>query len=189
MRTTRATARTIAIAGAVGVVSGVASHLFPQVIGAVGIDKSLAFVEWLLRLWPGIIFGVAIGLYLKLVGATTSWRAAGFVPLETAAWYAALWFAINGPKKLGFPFEELWQRGIAAGLIGAGLVALSALLLFPFFRHWKLVAAMIVAGGVLGALVPLGLIILFPVWQGAVAACFGWAVARAGDANQTGRAL
>ena len=179
MTATSGTARTIAIAGGVGVVSGVLSYLLPEAFEAAGIDRESAVVVWPLRLWPGIVFGAAIGFYLKYMGATTTWRAAAFVPLVTAAWYAALWFAINGPDKLGFPFEEQWQRGIAAGLLGAGLVALSAVLLYPGLRRRKLVAAMIVAGGVFGALLPLGLIILFPLWQGAVAACFGWAVALA----------
>ena len=184
MTATRRTARTIAIAGAVGAVSGLASYLLPTVIGALGIDASLSFVDWLLRLWPGIIFGVGVGLYFANMGVASSWRAAGFVPLDTAAWYAALWFAINGAKELGFPFTELWQLGIASGLIGASLVALSALALFPLFRRWKFVAAMIVAGGAAGVLLGngtdgLALAVLFVAWQGAVAACFGWGVARA----------
>ena len=173
-----------AVAGAVGAVSGVASYLLPTVIEALGINNDFAFIEWLLRLWPGIIFGVAIALYFTILGVAAPWRAAAFVPLDTAAWYAALWFAINGSDKLGFPFEALWLRGIASGLLGAGLVALSALLLFPFLRRWELPAAMIVAGGAAGVLLGFGvegvaLVVLFVVWQGAVAACFGWGVARA----------
>lgn len=180
MTATRGSAQTIAIAGGIGAASGVLCYLVPEVLDQAGID----IVAWLLRLLPGIIFGVAVGLYLRIVRATTIWRAAAFVPLDTAAWYAALWFAINGVDRLGFPFEELWQRGIASGLIGAGLVALSALLLFPFFRRRDLVAAMIVVGGAAGVLLGFGveglaLVILFVVWQGAVAACFGWGVARA----------
>lgn len=189
MAVTRETARMMAIAGAVGVASGVASYLLPTAIEALGINNDFSFVKWLLRLWPGIIFGGAIALYLALLGVAAPLRAAIFVPLDAGAWYAALWFSIGGAKGLGFPFTELWQLGIASGLIGASLVALSALALFPLFRRWKFVAAMIVAGGAAGVLLGngaegLALAVLFVVWQGAVAACFGWGVAIA--ARNTG---
>lgn len=183
MALNRGTARMMAIAGAVGVASGAASYLLPTAIEALGIDSDFTFVKWLLRLWPGIIFGVAIALYFAILGVAAPWRAAIFVPLDTGAWYAALWFAIDGAKGLGFPFTELWQLGIASGLIGASLAALSALALFPLFRRWNFVAATIVAGGAAGVLLGngtdgLALAVLFVTWQGAVAACFGWAVAR-----------
>lgn len=184
MRATRGTAQTIAIAGGIGAVSGFLAYLVPEALEAAGIDRGGAVLAWLLRLWPGIVFGAAIGLYLKIVDVATIPRAAAFVPLDTAAWYAALWFAINSVDKLGFPFDKLWQLGIASGLIGASLVSLSALLLFPYFRRWDSVLAMIVTGGAVGVVLGIGvkgweLVVLFTLWQGAVAACFGWAVARA----------
>ncbi len=183
MNATRGTARTIAIAGGIGAVSGVFSFIVPETLQLAGVDGGNSVVAWLLRLWPGIVFGVAIGLLLKRAGLTTTVRAAVFVVFDTAAWYAALWFAINGADKLGFPFKTLVPVGVASGLIGAGLVALSALILFPVFRRWKPVAAMIAAGGAAGLLLGFGaegfaLLVLFVVWQGAVAACFGWGVAR-----------
>lgn len=184
MTPTRGTVQIIAIAGGIGAVSGVLSYIVPEAIEAAGIGGGGAVVTWLWRLWPGIVFGAAIGLFLKRSGVTTMARAAAFVPLDAAAWYVAFWFASEGAKSLGFPFEKLWQLGIASGLIGASLVALSALLLFPFFRRRDPVAAMLAAGGLAGVLLGFGaeglaLVILFVVWQGAVAACFGWAVARA----------
>lgn len=184
MTATRGTARTIAIAGGFGAVSGVLSYSVPEALELAGLDGGNAVVAWLLRLWPGIIFGAAIGLFLKRAGVTTIARAAVFTLLDTAAWYAALWFAINGADKLGFPFKALIPVGIASGLLGASLVALSALLLFPFFRRWGVVVAVVAVGGAAGILLGFGveglaLVILFVVWQGAVAACFGWGVARA----------
>ena len=180
---------TMAIAGGIGVVSGGLSYYVHIETYRPSIDQRDAVVLWLTFLGPGIIFGVAIGLYLVRMGVTSILRATAFVPLVTAAWYAAYWFAVVAEVKLGLPLAERWQLGIASGLIGASLVALSALLLFPFFRRWNLVVAMIVAGGAAGVLLSAGgkesarfllsTVWLFTVWQGAVAACFGWAVARA----------
>lgn len=186
MTASRGKALTIAIAGGIGVASGLLSYLVPEALEQAGADRQNAVVAWLLRLWPGIIYGIAIGLYLVNVGLAPLRRAAVFVPLDTVAWYAAYWFAASGAEILGLPLKELWQLGIASGSIGASLVALSALILFPFFRRWDLVAAMIVAGGAAGVLLGIGikgwvLVILFTIWQGAVAACFGWGVARARD--------
>jgi len=184
MTATHGTARTIAIAAGIGAASGLLSFLVPEALDQAGVDDQGRVAEWLVRLSPGIVYGAVIGLYLKSVGMTTLSRAAAFVPLDTASWFAAYWFAIDGAETLGLPLKELWQLGIVSGLIGASIVALSALLLFPFFRRWKLAVTTILAGGAVGVLLSFGvigsgLIVLFTIWQGAVAACFGWGVAQA----------
>ncbi|MHA1538137.1 MAG: hypothetical protein ACTSUD_11330 [Alphaproteobacteria bacterium] len=186
MTETQGTATTIAIAAGIGAATGLLSYLVPEGLDQVGIAKGAAF-DWLLRLWPGIVFGAGLGCYVKRAGLAPMWSVLAFVPLVTGAWYTALWFAINGVDKLGFPFKALWQLGIASGLIGAGLVALAAWLLFPFFRNLKLVAGTIAVGGAAGVLLGLGvegwrLLVLFTLWQAAIAACFGWGVVRAGAA-------
>ncbi len=144
-----------------------------------------AFTYQLEPLWRelsvGVIFGVVIGLYLLRLGLAGPLRAAAFAVLTVGAWVAAERAAVAIFGRLTAR-DDLFSwpglvTGLAAGLIGAGLLVLAIAVLFPFFRDPKRCAATVLVGGAAGALMTLidladtGLV-LFPPWQAAVAFCF-----------------
>ena len=140
----------------------------------------------------GLIFGVIIGAYLFHIGRATPFRAAAFAVLSLASWMVAERFAIkvfgdfSSTNELGS-----WQglaTGVSAGLLGALLLVLSILVLFPFFRRPGLCLATILVGGATGALLAFAdvvetLFALFPPWQGAFALCFALGLPRGGPSE------
>ena len=128
----------------------------------------------------GVIFGVVLGFYLLHLGLAKPVRAVAFAVLVVLSWWAAERAAVVIFSRLGETNDFLsWQgliTGVAAGTIGAGLLVLSAAILFPFLRQPRLGMMTVLVGGAAGALMVLidvidtGLV-LFPLWQAAVAFC------------------
>ncbi len=144
-----------------------------------------SFVYEILPLWRelsvGVSFGILIGAYLFHLSLTGPVRAVTFAVLTVLSCLAAERAAIEIFDSLGNTNDFLsWPglvTGISAGLIGAGLLVLSIMALCPFFRQPRLAIATVLVGGATGALLTLtdvtdGGLVLFPIWQAAVAFCF-----------------
>lgn len=122
----------------------------------------------------GIVFGVFIGVYLVRIGLATATRAMGFALCSMASWM----IAFHSAKWLADGLNPgLILAGIAAGLLGAGLLAISIAVLFPYFRRRRLVVRTTLVGGVFGLLLWPALewnmvVVLLAPWQAAFALCF-----------------
>ena len=153
-----------------------------------------AFTYALEPLWRelsvGLIFGVVVAAWLYRLRLATPAKAAGFVPVSLVAWMIAERTAIELFDRLpgetsNFLSVNGLMTGIAAGLVGSGLLFAGAALLLPCFRDRGAALATVGAGGVLGALLTLidvtdSALVLFPPWQAGVAFCLALALPRPG---------
>jgi hypothetical protein len=164
-------------AGIILAVCGVISGLLSAYVPGQGIE--LLEVPML----PAIFFGivVALGIY--------SWEARHPVPIlivfagVAVAWWAAYWFALTFSDRNNA--NALIWIGAVSGVIGALLTSVALWIASEDFRKIKNVLLAIVIGGVAGMLLRLiegagpvhGTAPLFVVWQGAMAALIGYALA------------
>lgn len=172
---------------ALGVVSGVLGTFSYELL-----ERPYDMVDLWREASVGIIFGVIIGAYLFHIGLATPIRASAFAIQSLLSWIVAERFAIQFFARLpGNDFFGSWQwliTGVCAGLVGAAVLVLSILVLFPFFRRLGLSLVTILVGGAAGALLALAdmmdsVLVLFPIWQAAFALCFalGFPKARSGE--------
>lgn len=167
----------IAAAAGVGLVSGLLSAL-AFVSGEIDVSNIADLLGLLQSLSPGLIFGLLVGLYLLWRGRTGPGRLLAFIILTDASWYAAFRFAVwaDGDNIIA----NIWLVGLLAGMLGAALLMVSSVLLFPFFRRVRLALAMVALGGAAGLLLGVDSPYpLFGVWQALVAGCYGVALAQA----------
>ncbi len=194
----------ILVAGGIGVIAAAVSYMFMEILYQARAFKIADGLLWPVYVGPGGIFGVAIGLYLLCIDRASFLKAVAFTVLSTGAWLVTYWYASGGFAILGFRAIGVWHVSVSAGAIGGILIVLSSLLLFPFYRQWNIALATVLISTATGLLVtvsPRGgsllvfgtnhlarmeyehlgwlLLLVLTVWQGAVAACFGWGVARA----------
>lgn len=155
-----------------------------------------SFIYLLEPLWReasvGYVFGTVIAGYLFHLRLAGPLRAAAFAVLATLSWLAAERTAVVIFGRLPGPDEFLSLKGlvtgVAAGLLGAFLLALAGALLFAFLRRPGLGLATVATGGVAGALLSLidmadtGLV-LFPPWQAAVAFCLARGLPKSAPAD------
>lgn len=177
--------RPLPVLAALGAVSGLLSAV-------VGFELRIDVLDW-----PGILFFLSaemmpVGLFFAAVMAfaVAAWDSRAWAPIITFAgtlyaWSAAIQTAIwlhrvgGGDASHAGPLSA----GICAGFIGAALSHLSVALFLPALRSWRLTARTALIGALAGVLFYFGsrniidARILFLVWQPAVAASIGRALA------------
>lgn len=137
---------------------------------------------------PGVVFGVILGAVLYLLRLARLWQAALFAAASELCWYAAYRFALSLFEWIGNTLQDAEGRmvvvGLAAGALGAALLAGGTAALFPWFRSWRRILATVAAGGVTGMLTGLEWgngYPLFIAWQGAFALCLALAFPSVGE--------
>ncbi len=177
--------RPVPVLAALGALSGLLS-------AAVGFEVRINVLDW-----PGTLFFLSaemmpVGLFFAAVMAfaVAAWDNRAWAPIITFAgtlyaWSAAIQTAIwlhrlgGGDASHAGPLGA----GICAGFVGAALSHLSVALFLPALRAWRQAATTAVVGAVAGVLFYFGsrniidARILFLVWQPAVAAAIGRAIA------------
>lgn len=163
--------RPVALTVAAGLVSGALSAFL--------FDIGAQRYSWIA---PGVAFGVIVGAVLFLLRLAQVRQAALFAVASELCWYAAYWFARNLFEWIDNSMQDSEGRmvviGLAAGALGAALLAGATAALFPWFRSWRRILVIAVVGGVTGMLVGLDWgagYPLFMVWQGAFALCLALA--------------
>ena len=152
----------------VGAVSGVVAAVVMFMPEALGLQPdasvTIAGAELVfspLTLGPGLTFGLILGGALRGRGIV-SWRYSAFVAATMFSYFAAVHLAIDVLVNV---LDNIVLVGMAAGAIGATLLALPAAGLLPDLRRPAPLAAMIAAGTLLGAT------LYFPIaWEN----FFGW---------------
>ncbi|MFO1189151.1 MAG: hypothetical protein U1E97_06080 [Alphaproteobacteria bacterium] len=175
--------------GALGAISGAVIVGLKVALDHAGLDlhKGLAVFGFDLSLddlslYPGLVFGIVIGVALLRRGLASAAQAAGYVVAAMLANFAATNLAYTlyeGRHGLAI--------GLAAGALGAASLTALTLAILPFSRRLRPCVLMVAAGTALGALLSitldlierdtvsayLGLLVLYVPWQGAFAAAFG----------------
>jgi len=108
------------------------------------------------------------------------------------SWYAAYWFALNLFEWIGNSLKDAEGKmvviGLAAGALGAILLAGGTAALFPWFRSWRRILATVAVGAATGMLTGLDWgngYPLFILWQGAFALCLALAFPAVGKKSAT----
>lgn len=137
---------------------------------------------------PGATFGVVLGAAMYFLHVAGLRKAALFAVASEASWYAAYWFALKLFEWIGNSLKEAEGKmvliGLAAGALGAILLAGGTAALFPWFRSWRRISAATAVGAVTGMLIGLDWgngYPLFVVWQGSFALCLALAFPPEGD--------
>jgi hypothetical protein len=134
-----------------------------------------------LSIVAGLVFGVIFGAAMRYLGLA-SLRIAVFY---TAASTASYFVAVNLAFHLVDSIEAVWLLGAIVGFVGAACLTAAAAWLFPFARRAGPAVLMLVAGGLLGALLEAPVrsgsgiadwLILFVPWQAGYAAAFATAL-------------
>ena len=132
---------------------------------------------------PGVVFGVVLGAALVLLRLGRLWQGALFAVASEASWYAAYWFALSLFEWIGNTLRNAEGKmvliGLAAGLLGAALLAGATAALFPWYRSWRRLVAAVLVCGAAGVLLGLDWgkgYPLFVAWQGAFALCLALAL-------------
>jgi len=102
---------------------------------------------------PGLVFGIMFGALWWGRGLAALGSAVAYALAATVAYYCAVWLAIELERHT----NALLPAGIAAGLLGAGLLTAAGAALLPWQRDVFPVVGSVVAGTALGALLGLGL--------------------------------
>ncbi|MCP4182575.1 MAG: hypothetical protein GY761_04560 [Hyphomicrobiales bacterium] len=163
---------------ALGFLSGLICTYAPEIV--------MEFTIYNTPVFQGIIFGAVIGFGQLRWGKG---GLAGFVIIlvfTTMAWIAAVnsFNAISDDAK-----THLYPAAMIAGSIGASGTWVGAALANAIFRKMALLIPVIMVGALAGLLVILevdstseNFLVLFVVWQSAIAFCFGLALG--GDPQQ-----
>jgi len=160
---------------AVAVVGGLVSGALSAFLFGIGAQQ----YSWIA---PGVTFGVIFGAVLFLMRLARLWQAALFAAASELCWYAAYRFAVSLFEWIGNSLQDAEAKmvviGLAAGVLGAALLAGATAALFPWFRSWRRILAVAAAGGATGMLTGLNWgegYPLFIAWQGAFALCLALA--------------
>jgi len=155
-----------------GLISGLICTYAPEIV--------MEFKLFDTPVFQGIIFGAVIGIGHLRWGKG---GLAGFVIIlifTTMAWIAA----VNGFNIISDDAKNyLYPAALSAGVIGATGTWIGAALANAIFRKLKLLMPVVIIGAMAGLLVVLEVdssnddfLVLFVVWQSAVAFCFGLAL-------------
>lgn len=131
-----------------------------------------------LSLVPGIFFGLVIGFALRLEGLAPGIRYPAYVLASGMSYFATVQLTLLLLIDL---LENIVAAGIAAGAIGASLLAILTAVILPACRNLQTIGAMIFSGTVLGAALYFasafdnfpGWLLLFAPWQAGYAAAMG----------------
>ncbi len=175
MKTTLSGMRVGALLGVItGLVGSLLAPLAGTFMGWIGIaDTDLAYIYS-----AGMMFGLALGLYLRSRFSIRIWQVAVFILAVPAIYYGAVMGAKLVFDKIDLG-HEMAGPGLVGGAIGAGLVALLTCMITRPQNWVGLTGLTIAAGAIAGALaLPLsgngpdmvGLIILHVPWHAAVLA-------------------
>ena len=134
-----------------------------------------------LSIVAGLVFGIIFGAFLRYLGLASARVAVLYAAASTLSYLVAVNLAFH----LLDTIEAAWLLGIIVGLIGAACLTAAAAWLFPFARRAGPAVLMLVAGGLLGALLEAPIrsgsgfvdwLILFVPWQAGYAAAFATAL-------------
>lgn len=135
-----------------------------------------------LSLAPGLVFGLILGYVLRREGLVSGGRYAAYIVTAGLSYFVAVQMALNILIAI---LDNIILVGIAAGAIGATLLAASTAALIPDYRHSRPMTAMILSGTALGATLFFaissehffGWLLLFAPWQAGYAAAMATALA------------
>jgi len=176
--------------GALGVVSGLLSSFLPgPVLGADLLPANVALYMVLAGVWFGLVVGFGVFSFANRTGSAVAGTLLGtWVAWEVAA-NVAIQLDDNWLKLAGLPEPtRTYITGFVAGEVGALITWAAAASFSPRLREPRAAIAIGTTGALFGLLLPLSIlhetqVLLFVPWQAAVAAAFGWFLARpAGDA-------
>lgn len=130
---------------------------------------------------PGLVFGLVLGYALRREGLTPGGRYAAYIAA------AGLSYFITVQLTLGIlidMLDDVILVGVAAGALGAALLAAATAALIPDFRQSRPMIAMVLAGAILGAALFVaissesifGWLVLFAPWQAGYAAAMATAL-------------
>ena len=134
-----------------------------------------------LTLAPGLVFGLVLGLALRREALAPGWRYAAYIAAAGLSYFLTVQITLIVFVDL---LDNIILIGIAAGTIGAALLAAATAALIPVFRRRMPMIAMILAGAVLGAALFFaissehffGWFLLFAPWQAGYAAAMATAL-------------
>lgn len=135
-----------------------------------------------LSLAPGLVFGLILGYVLRREGLVSGGRYAAYIVTAGLSYFVAVQMALNILIAI---LDNIILVGIAAGAIGATLLAAATAALIPDYRHSRPMIAMILSGTALGATLFFaissehffGWLLLFAPWQAGYAAAMATALA------------
>lgn len=146
-------------------------------IGIAGMDLSLSP----LSLAPGLVFGLIVGHALRRAGLMPGVRYVAYVAAAGLSYFVTVQVTLSILIDL---LDNVILIGIAAGAIGAALLAAATAAMIPDFRYRTPMIAMILAGAILGAALFFaissehffGWFLLFAPWQAGYAAAMATAL-------------
>ncbi len=173
--------RAINLHAGLGAVSGTLATVIVQFAGdSAGLDIGFGPGLSSASTVPGLVFGIMFGALWWGRGLASLGAAVAYAPAAAVAYYCAVWLAIE----LEAHTASLLPAGIAAGLLGAGLLTAAGAALLPWQRGAFPVVGSVVAGTVLGALLGFGFgdfweaLALFAPWQAGYAAALATGLRR-----------
>lgn len=157
-----------------GAVSGLLSSIAPEAAEHI---KLLG-----VAIYPGALFGLVIGFGVYRWGKASWWAALLAFAVTVAAWIAAMrGFHVVTDDAV----RNIYLGGLVAGAIGAAGTMLGGAITLPALRHvpdWLFTAGIgALAGLLVGSnprMLDANFLLLFLVWQAAVASCIGYALTR-----------
>lgn len=134
-----------------------------------------------LTLAPGLVFGLILGQALRRRGLMPGGRYAAYIAAAGLSYFVTVQVTLTILIDM---LDNIVLIGVAAGAIGAALLAAATAALIPDFRHRRPMIAMILAGAVLGAALFFaissehffGWFLLFAPWQAGYAAAMATAL-------------
>ncbi len=124
----------------------------------------------------GVIYGLPVAVLLVLAGLTGRIGAGALVIAFGLSWRLAVELAIRIDGTDSLP---LALTGVAAGALGAGIVAAGLWLAVPAARNKPGLALLVAAGAALGALLGFDMAyVLLPAWQAGTALVTGLVLQR-----------
>ena len=138
-----------------------------------------------LSIVAGLVFGIVFGAVMRYLGLASARIAVLYAVASTVSYLVAVNLAFH----LVDTIEATWLLGAIVGFVGAACLTAAAARLFPFARRTGPAALMLVAGGLLGALLEVPIrsgsgfvdwLILFAAWQAGYAAAFATALPATG---------
>jgi hypothetical protein len=146
---------------------------------------------------PGLTFGAIFALYLIVTRRASPLKGLGMIIAFTASWRISFELAFELLHPIGTLVQHVpsgiqdllgfFMIGSIAGFVKSGLLVLSLIALFGFFRTSRLRAITVAVGSLTaGGLVQLmqeldTWLVLWPFWYGAFAYCFSLALIEADE--------
>ncbi|MEN8196981.1 MAG: hypothetical protein ABFS30_10785 [Pseudomonadota bacterium] len=130
---------------------------------------------------PGLVFGLVLGYALRREGLASGGRYAVYILAAGLSYFVTVQVTLNILIDM---LDNVVLIGVAAGAIGAALLAAATAALIPDFQQRRPMNAMILAGTVLGATLFFaisserffGWFLLFAPWQAGYAAAMATAL-------------